>query len=150
MILFRLNQKQSSYHNWFLHNESYIHINTKYTHTHPPPPPTPHTLCYFSKLIQNNGILSFWDIVLLFAIELISKLTAIFRTYDNYDKMVLLIFFVFVLQCLQEGDTALNLIIKSAKLRDTGDMYKCAEMLVQHGALSTYKDLVRMNIQFST
>lgn len=40
-----------------------------------------------------------------------------------------------------EGDTALNLIIKSTKLRETGDMYKCAELLVQQGALSTYKDL---------
>lgn len=40
-----------------------------------------------------------------------------------------------------EGDTALNLVIKSTKLRDTGDMYKCAELLVQNGALSTFKDL---------
>ena len=47
---------------------------------------------------------------------------------------------------VQEGDTALNLIIKSTKLRETGDMYKCAELLVQQGALSTYKDLVRPDI----
>ncbi|XP_060592699.1 uncharacterized protein LOC132747364 isoform X2 [Ruditapes philippinarum] len=40
-----------------------------------------------------------------------------------------------------EGDTALNLVIKMSKLRDTGDMYKCAELLVQNGALSTFKDL---------
>lgn len=40
-----------------------------------------------------------------------------------------------------EGDTALNLVIKMSKLRETGDMYKCAELLVQNGALSTFKDL---------
>ncbi|XP_045164302.2 espin-like protein isoform X2 [Mercenaria mercenaria] len=40
-----------------------------------------------------------------------------------------------------EGDTALNLVIKMTKLKDTGEMYKCAELLVQNGALSTLKDL---------
>lgn len=40
-----------------------------------------------------------------------------------------------------EGDTALNLVIKMSKLRETGEMYKCAELLVQNGALSTCKDL---------
>ena len=42
----------------------------------------------------------------------------------------------------QEGDTALNLIIKMTKLRETGDMFRCAQLLVNHGALSTLKDLV--------
>ncbi|XP_052780691.1 ankyrin repeat domain-containing protein 50-like isoform X5 [Mya arenaria] len=40
-----------------------------------------------------------------------------------------------------EGDTALNLVIKSSRLRDNGDMRTCCELLVQNGALSTSKDL---------
>ena len=45
----------------------------------------------------------------------------------------------------QEGDTALNLVIKSSRLRDTGEMHKCAEILVNNGALSTFKDLVNQS-----
>ncbi|XP_052213637.1 uncharacterized protein LOC127832278 isoform X2 [Dreissena polymorpha] len=40
-----------------------------------------------------------------------------------------------------EGDTALNLVIKSSKLRDSGQMYTCCELLLNNGALSTFKDL---------
>ncbi|KAL4227089.1 hypothetical protein ACF0H5_015063 [Mactra antiquata] len=40
-----------------------------------------------------------------------------------------------------EGDTALNLVIKMTKLKDTGEMYSCADLLIQNGALSTFKDL---------
>ena len=43
----------------------------------------------------------------------------------------------------QEGDTALNLVIKSSRLRDNGDMRACCQFLLDQGALSTFKDLVR-------
>ena len=74
---------------------------------------------------------------MLFRPSLIARVKAPLAYRKIYRKQTAFI-------CLQEGDTALNLIIKSTKLRDTGDMYKCAKLLVQHGALSTYKDLVSM------
>ncbi|KAL3852099.1 hypothetical protein ACJMK2_015785 [Sinanodonta woodiana] len=40
-----------------------------------------------------------------------------------------------------EGDTALNLAIKSEKLHENGELPKIVDLLLDRGALSTYKDL---------
>ncbi|KAK3600645.1 hypothetical protein CHS0354_031558 [Potamilus streckersoni] len=40
-----------------------------------------------------------------------------------------------------EGDTALNLAIKSEKLHENGELPQIVELLLDRGALSTYKDL---------
>lgn len=43
---------------------------------------------------------------------------------------------------LQEGDTALNLLIKCSKLRPNGEMYKIVAKMLEWGADPTLKDLV--------